>query len=198
MINAFSEITAYDGLNFQEHLKNLNLFHLFEPIFTSNNFEENELHIKIIQYIAFAFSIESPKLSLGGSWRKEASLIFKDLGIDDKYYDEVVILKSKEVLECVQAWMRYKDSRQIEYLFTLQTAYTQQQKASLENLKKADGVSTDYDQKMKCIQHMTELKGMVKDAESELQQNDVKLKESYMEVKKAAAKYTVGPETFAK
>jgi hypothetical protein len=44
---------------------------------------------------------------------------------------------------------------------------------------------------------MTELKKMIKDAEAELQQNDPKMKVVHQEVKKAA-KFVIGPESFAK
>lgn len=198
MVNLFSEIVNFDGVNFQDHLKRLNVFHVFDAVFTSKLFADNYLQIKVIQYIVYTHSLDSQKLSLGGDRRKECAKIFKDLEIPDDYYEFIVMLGSKDVLDCVQAWMKHQDNKQIEYLFTLQTAYIQQQKASLEMLKKSDGITVDYDQKMECIRHMTELKKMVKDAESELQQNDVKLKEAYQEVKKAGAKFTISPENFAR
>jgi hypothetical protein len=198
LVNIYSDIVLYDGVNFQDHLKRLNVFHIFEPIFESKVFEDNTLHIKVIQYIVFSHSIESTKISVGGDRRKELNRIFKDLGIDDEYYSAVVMLENKEVLKCVQDWMKHQDNRQIEYLFTLQNAYAQQQKASLEMLKKSDGINVDYNQKMDCILHMTDLKKMIKEAESELQQSDPKMKEAYQEVKKAVNKNTISIENFAK
>jgi len=198
MVNIFSEVVNFDGVNFQDHLKRLNIFHLFDKIFISPLFDDNKVQIKVIQYIAYSHSTESQKLSLGGDRRKECARIFKELELDDKYYEPVVMLASRDVLDCAQAWMKHKDNRQIEYLFTLENAYMQQQKASLEMLKKSDGLTVDYNQKMDCILHMTDLKKMIKEAESELQQNDIRLKEAHAEVKKASNKFLIGPESFAR
>ena len=198
MINLFTEITTYEGVNFQDHCERIGVFSIFEPIFSSMVFEDNLLHIKIAKYIAYAHSIESPKLTMNGDRRKEIHAVFKDLEIEDEHYNGIVLLKDRDVVKCVQLWMSKQDNRQAEYLFTLQNAYVQQQTAALDNLKKSDGINTDYDQKMRCIEHMTELKKMIKDAESELQQNDPKMKDLHQEVKKAAAKFVLGPESFSK
>jgi hypothetical protein len=198
MISLYNEIISFDGVNFQDHCQRIGVFGVFEPIFSSTEFDDNLLHIKIAKYIAFSHSIESTKLTISGDRRKEIRAIFKELDIPESLYDEIVLLKNKSVLKSAQLWMQKMDSRQAEYLLTLQNAYVQQQTASLDNLKKPDGISTDYDQKFKCIEYMTELKKMVKDAESELQQNDPKMKEAYQEVKKAAAIITMGIETVAK
>lgn len=198
MINLFQEIVNYDGVNFQDHCERIGVFYIFDPVFTCKSFEENELHIKIAKYIAYTHSIESSKLTVKGDRRKETHAVFKELEIEDEYYSSIVLLKNSSVVKSVQLWMEKQDNRQVELLFTLQNAYVQQQTASLDNLKKSDGINTDYDQKMKCIQHMMELKDMIKAAEAELQQNDPILKEAYQDVKKSSAKLTLGPETFAK
>jgi hypothetical protein len=197
MISLFQEIVNFDGVNFQYHCERIGVFSIFEPIFTSTAFDDNELHIKIAKYIALTHSIESQKLTMSGDRRKEIHAVFKELQIDDEHYNCIVLLKDRDIVKSVQAWMAKQDNRQAEYLFTLQNAYVQQQTAALDNLKKPDGLSTDYDQKMRCISHMTELKGMIKEAEAELQQHDPKMKVAYQEVKKAA-KVTVGPETYAR
>lgn len=198
MINLFQEIISFDGVNFQDHCDRIGVLYIFEPIFTSTVYDDNELHIKIAKYIALTHSIESQKLTMSGDRRKEIHAIFKELGIDDEYYNGIVLLKDRDVLKSVQLWMAKQDSRQAEYLFTLQNEYVQQQTAALDNLKKSDGINTDYDQKMRCIQHITELKTMIKDAESQLQQNDPKMKDAHQEVKRVVSKFTVGPETYAK
>jgi hypothetical protein len=198
MISLFNEIVNYDGVNFQDHCERIGVSYIFEPIFTSTVYDDNELHIKIAKYIALTHSIESHKLTMSGDRRKEIHAVFKEFGIDDEHYNGIVLLKDRDVVKSVQLWMSKQDNRQAEYLFTLQNAYVQQQTAALDNLKKPDGISTDYDQKMRCIEHMTELKKMIKDAESELQQNDPKMKAAHQEVKRAAAKTTLSIEHFAK
>jgi hypothetical protein len=198
MISLYNEIISFDGVNFQDHCQRIGVFGVFEPIFSSTEFDDNLLHIKIAKYIAFSHSIESTKLTISGDRRKEIRAIFKELDIPENLYDGIVLLKSREVLKSVQLWMQKMDSRQAEYLLTLQNAYVQQQTASLDNLKKPDGVSTDYDQKFKCITYVNDLKKMIKEAESELQQHDPKMKEAYQEVRKMAIKHTLSIENFAK
>lgn len=198
MISLFQEIISFDGVNFQDHCERIGVSYIFEPIFTSTTYDDNELHIKMAKYIALTHSIESQKLTMSGDRRKEIHAVFKELGIEDEHYNGIVLLKDRDVLKAVQLWMAKQDSRQAEYLFTLQNAYIQQQTAALDNLKKSDGLNTDYDQKFKCVEYMAELKKMVKDAESELHQNNPQMKETYQEVKRAAAKFTIGPETYAR
>lgn len=199
MINLYQQITQYDGVNFHDHLERIGAFSIFEPILTSKFFDDNVVQIKSCQYIAYTHSAESPKLNVGGDRRKMLNDVFKSLGIGDEFYQPLVCLEHPAVVEVVKKWMDKKDDRQLEFLFTLQNAYVQQQKASLEMLKKSDLVTIDYDQKMKCIEHMVELKKMIKDAESELQQNDPKLKQAYEEVKNAAKKsQTLSVENFAR
>lgn len=198
MIDLFSEIVGFDGVNFVDHLERLGVYAIFDPVMVSDLFDDNVLKIKICQYIVYGHSIESRRITMGGDRRKELNDIFKFLDIDPKYYESVVLMKSSSVVRSIQKWLEKKDSRQVEFLFTLNNAYVQQQAGSLADLRKSDLINTDYDQKMKCINHMNDLKKMIKDAESELQQNDPKLKEAYQDVKKSASKITVGIETFAK
>jgi|ERR1700722_4508375 len=196
MVNNFSEITTHSGFDFEDYLSQLNLISIFEPVF--KEFTDKEIAKKVIKYIAYSHSLESNKITVGGDRRKELSVIFKDLQIPANYYEDLVLLNNRAVIKSVQSWMQRQDNRQVEYLFTLQNAYVQQQTASLEPLKKADGISIDYNQKMDCIEHMTELKKMIRDAESELQQNHEKLKEAYNEVKNAAKRNTISPIDYAK
>lgn len=196
MINGYFELVNSNDDDFENFLAQLNLFRIFESVF--QEYDDRELSKKIILYVAYTHTLESNKISVGGDRRKECHQVFKELKIPDEYYDDVVLLNSSSVLKSVQLWMQYQDSRQIEYLFTIQNAYMQQQAAALKDIKKSTG-EVDYDQKQRCIEHMTELKKMIKDAESELQQNHEKLKEAYQDIKKASKiKNTIGPESFAK
>lgn len=197
MINSYFSVVNCKDENFEDYLNVINLLRIFEPIF--NEYEDKPLCKQIVMYIAYTHTLESNKISVGGDRRKECHQVFKDLIIDEEYYEDLVLLKSDAVVKSVQMWMRYQDSNQIEYLFTLKNAYVQQQAAALNSLPKSTGIGIDFDQKQRCIEHMTELKKMIKDAESELQQNHEKLKEAYQDVKKATKiKNTVGPESFAK
>lgn len=208
MINSFQEITIFDGSDFKDHLGKINLDHIFDPVLKEYVYDP-ALCVRIIKYIAFSNSIESNKISVGGDRRKELHKIFRDLefpqeGIDPlfpnikrAYYDEVVLMGNESVVESIIRWLKHKDNRQLEFLFTLQNAYVQQQAAALKEIKKSSG-EVDYDQKYKCVGYMMDLKLKIKDAEAELQQNDPKLKEAYEEVKQAKQRITTtGPENFS-
>lgn len=207
MINSFQEVALFSGEDFKEHLERTTLIHIFEPVL--NEYIDFDLCAKIIKYIAFANSLESPKISVGGDRRKELHSIFRDMEIPTdivdprmptikrQLYGEIVLLENDAIIESTNRWLRYKDNRQLEYLFTLQNAYVQHQAAALKDIRKSSG-ETDYDQKFKCIGYMKELKKQIADAESELQQNDEKLKEAYEEVKIAKKKVpSTGPEAHA-
>jgi hypothetical protein len=196
MISQFSEVVEHDEGDYKEHLDKVALLHIFEPIF--DEYKDIDVCKKIIKFIAYAYSIYSSKISIGGDRRKEKSGIFKTLEIPVELYQDVVLLNNMSIVKASQNWMRSQDNRQLEYLLTLEELYVQQQTAALQPLKKSDGISIDYDQKQKCIEHMTDLKKMISDAESTLQQNDPKLKQAYEEVKTAKQKIkTLGPEAYA-
>lgn len=195
MVSLYSEIINFDGVNFQDHLERVGLSFVFEPVISE--FDDNLTQIKVSQYIAYSHSLESSKITIAGDRRKELQEIYKWLKLPDDLYEDVVLMKNRNVLESIKRWMIKQDNRQIEYLFTLQNAYIQQQTAALQDLRKSTG-EIDWDQKMRCVSNMTELKEMMKTAESELQQQDDRLKETHVEIKKVAAKFTISPENFAK
>lgn len=208
MINSFQEVSTLSGDDFRDHLGKISLDHIFDPVFKEYAYDP-PLCMKIVKYIAYGNSIESNKISVGGDRRKELYKIFRDLEIQNSgteplfpdiqrnYYDEIVLLGNDAIVESIIRWLKHKDNRQLEFLFTLQNAYVQQQAASLKEIKKSSG-EVDYDQKFKCIGYMMDLKNKIKDAESELQQNDPKLKEAYEEVKQSRAKFpSMGVESKA-
>lgn len=208
MINSFQEITIFSGDDFRDHLGQISLESIFDPVMKEYNYDP-AFCVKVIKFIAYSNSIESNKISVGGDRRKELHKIFRDLdmphnGVDPaffnverNYYEEIVMLGNDSVVESIIRWLKHKDNRQLEFLFTLQNAYVQHQAASLKEIRKSSG-EVDYDQKYKCIGYMMELKKKIKDAEAELQQHDPKLKEAYEEVKQAAQKsQSTGVEKFA-
>jgi hypothetical protein len=208
MINAFQEITSFEGENFNDYLAEITLFTIFEPVFAE--YMDPVFCKKVVLYIVYANSVDSSKIGVGNDRRRELNKIFKDLEIppngphpfdpdmgERDFYTEIVLMTNSSVVTSIERWLQHKDNRQLEYLFTLQNAYVQHQSASLKDIRKASG-EIDYDQKFKCIEYMMKLKKMIADAESELQQNDPKLKQAYEEVKTAKQKIkTLGPEAYA-
>lgn len=203
MTSPFHDIVNYNDAYFEDYLEKLSLFFIFEPVFTQ--YPDKAIAKLVIKFICLCFSIESPKISVGGDRRTEKANLFKELfgelKIDDEQkqnlYEDLVYLKNVEVIEAAKRWMKYKDNRQLEYLMTLHEQYVQQQQASLSPIRKATG-EIDWSVKMNCVENMTKLKLMIKDAEAELQQNDEKLKEAYRETKATNKKKVhLGVERFA-
>jgi hypothetical protein len=207
MINAFQEIVSFDGENFNDHLAEITLFTIFEPVF--EDYQDPVFCKKVVLFIVYANSVDSSKIGVGTDRRRELNKIFKDLEIPAKgphpfdpdmgernFYDEIVLMINPAVVTAIERWLQHKDNRQLEYLFTLKNAYVQHQSAALRDIRKANN-EVDYDQKFKCIEYMMKLKKMIADAESELQQNDPKLKQAYEEVRQAKVKAPVtGPADY--
>ena len=201
MVNAFAELTSYQG-DFSDIKEKYTFMDLFAPLFEQYA-AQPKLATKIIKYILYAFSIESTKITLGGDRAKETTLLFKELGIDEgrskdeSLLEDIVLLQDDNVLICVNKWLKWQDSRQIEFLFTLHQEYVQQQHASLSKIRTSSG-EIDWDQKMKCIEHLKELKVMIKDAESELMQNNPAMKHIFKAAERGNVKNTMGAESFVK
>jgi hypothetical protein len=207
MINAFQEITSFEGENFNDHLAEITLFTIFEPVFTE--YMDPAFCKKVVLYIVYANSVDSSKIGVGNDRRRELNKIFKDLDIPSKgphpfdpdmgernFYDEIVLMMNPAVVSSLERWLQHKDNQQLEYLFTLKNAYVQHQSAALRDIRKASS-EIDYDQKFKCIEYMMKLKKMIADAESELQQNNPKLKQAYEEFRQAKQKApTTGPADY--
>lgn len=192
MINYFQKIISYDKTDIEDHLKKMNLYHIFSPIFT----EYKERSIDVIKFIVYAFTYGSPKIGILNDRKKEKEAILHYLGLEkDIYENDLIYLKNTIVVGVIEKWLKYGDNRQIEYLMILQESYVQHQRAAISNIKKGDSENTDFDQKFKCVEYMEKLKKMIKDAESELQQNDPLFKEVYSEVYKAKHKKSFGLET---
>lgn len=179
MTNAYYEIVSHEG-DYRNIFDKYLFLKIFEPII--EYFEDVDTATKVIKFIVYGFSLESTKLTVTGDRRKELVAIFNELEIDKKLYKEVVLLENGIILSCSQKWLIYQDNAQLEYLFTLEQAYIQQQTASISPLKKSDGVNIDYDQKQKCIEHMRELRKWIKEAQAELIQSNAKMKEAYKDV----------------
>src|SRR5580765_6143085 len=120
MVNGFSEIVNYEG-NYEDIFDKYNFVRIFEPLF--KEFPEKETACKIVKYIAYAFSLESNKITVSGDRRRETSSIFDYLKINKDLYTDVILLENKAVLKSVQSWCKFQDSAQLEYLFTLKEAY---------------------------------------------------------------------------
>lgn len=201
MINPFKEITEYQGKNIFDLLSNIDLDMLFEPLREVFLINEDVPDIRIcnqaVKFIVYCYSSESDKITIGGDRRREKAAVFALLDMDGNLYNDFVVLENEAVIEVVQAWLRRQKNHLFEYWITLREVYVQQQTAALKPLQNGDG-GIDYNQKQKCVEHMADLKKMMKEAEAEVHQNDPMYKTLVEDVKKHSPKSTtIGPENFS-
>ena len=197
MVNAFQEIISYNGNDPISNLRKLGIENIFSPlvsIYISSSVLGN-----VIKFIVYGYTMGSPKIGISKDRKKEKLKIMNDLGLAEEiHFDNLILLKNKVIVEVISEWLREGDNQQIEYVLTLKEIYLQQKIASVSDIKKSDGINIDFDQKYRCIEYCEKLKKMIKDAESELQQNDPKFREVYSEIKSVKSKKTMGLETTLK
>lgn len=198
MINPYQSIIEFEGDDWAEFLETLMLIDIFMPIIKKYNQPDD---VKcVVKYILYAYSISSDHVIMGMDWLDNKKKIFDFVMLkpEKKYEDELVHLKSTEVVETINAWIDFQDNQTFKMLQTLKDLRVQMQIASVSDIKKASG-EIDFDQKFKNAKYALELKQMIKDLESELIQNDAKLKDAVLEVKqKRKKKNTIHVGQFAK
>lgn len=127
MVNSFQSIITQED-NFEDYLKKALLFKIFEPIIVT--YSDIETAKKIIKYIAFAYSMESTKITIGGDRAKEKEEIFDELffqngtKISPSIYEEVVLLHEMAVVKAEIEFERFKvrDNRRALQAITRQYA----------------------------------------------------------------------------
>ena len=107
MTNPFHDIVNYNDGYFEDYLEKLSVLFVFEPVF--NEYPDKAISKKVVKFICLCFSIESPKISVGGDRRTEKSNIFKELFgelklLDEQkqtLYEDLVYLKNDKVVDSV-------------------------------------------------------------------------------------------------
>lgn len=201
MINVFNEIVDHNNLDdFRPKLNRIGVLKIFHELY--DEFEDEDDVRKIVQYIAYCYSMESPKISVGGDWKREKQLVYMQVELpakDETFINNIIYLQSEKVREAILNWMKYKDSNQLTYLKTLQDLYIQMQKGAISDIMtKGNDSQINYDQKQRCAMHMKELRAMIRDAESSLEQNSDLLKPKIEEVNshQKPKRETLGVEHF--
>jgi len=211
MINVFNEIVEHDGQNdFRMKLNKMGIASIFQCLYEQYCDGEDEkdngedLVRRIIQYIALCYSMESTMISTTGEWKREKQKIYQHVKLpistpdDIKLSQDIIYLESPVIVEAIQNWLKYKDSDQLSYLKTLQDLYIQQQRAAISDIVIKGTEQVNYDQKQRCAVHMRDLKEMIKDAKSALEQNSDVLKDKVDQLNRHAKprKETLGVEQF--
>lgn len=197
MVSPFHSLTSYEEDNWEDFLNKILLIDIFLPVI--EEYHDKNVLKAVIRFIAYAYSPDSDKIILGRDWKKNKQEIFEFVMIkpEKSSYEDLVLLKNKAVVESIHRWVAYQDNDTFTQLQVLKDLRVEMQISALSRILKASG-ETDYDQKFRNAKYADDLKEMIKDLESELIQNNQKLKDAVKEVKVAKSKFTVGPETFSK
>jgi hypothetical protein len=199
MINPYQALSTYEGDSWNEYLENLCLYEIFKDLIEAYGSEPGILKC-IIRYIVWAYSKDSDKIILGDDWGKNKLRIYEAsvLPPTKAIQDNVLYLKDKVILTTIKAWMAFQDNDTFKEIMMLRDLRAEMQISANMDIKKATG-EIDYDAKFKCAKYSIELYQMINDAEQKLLQNDPKMKEAILEVKRNSKnKITIGPEMFSK
>jgi hypothetical protein len=197
MTSPYHAILNHEEDNWQEFLEKILLIDIFMPVIIE--YKDYSTLKSVIRFITYAYSVESEKIILGMDWQKNKQNIFEFSLVkpEKKLYEDLVLLKNKSVVDCIHKWLAFQDNDTFTQLQVLKDLRVEMQISSLTNILKASG-ETDYDQKFRNATYANDLKKIIKDLESELIQNNQRLKDVVKEVRLAKSKFTVGPETFSK
>jgi hypothetical protein len=196
MINAYSDIIAYSGDDWEDYLTKICLIDIFKDLIPI--FKNKEALTQAIRYIVWTYSKNSDADTLGGDWLKIKKRIFDKTLLPQEYHEDLVLLKNGIVIRTIQNWIDFQDENVYSTLVSLRDLMIEMRLSSNSNLKKTDLITTDFDQKFKNAGYAFELGKMIKDLESELVQNDIKLKEGVRELKRACKNInTLGVERYA-
>ena len=197
MISAYHSVVNYEEDNWSEYLDNILLLDIFMPVI--KEYINSGTLKSVIRYIVYAYSPESDKVILGMDWLKNKQKVFEFVLAkpENSIYQDLVLLKNKAVVNTIHKWLNFLDNDTFTQLQVIKDLRVEMQISSLTEIRKASG-EIDYDQKYRNASYANDLKKMIKDLESELIQNNNKLKDAIKEVKSAKNKFNVGPETFSK
>lgn len=196
MINSYQNIVNYEEDNWEDYLTSICLIDIFKKLIEL--FKDKNALKQVIRYIVWTYSKQSEHIVLGDDWLENKKRIFDKTFLHRSYYEDVVLLKNRIIVETIQKWIEFQDNNTYSNLISLKELMIEMRISSNSALKKADGESVDYDQKFKNAEYVFELEKMIKNLEQELVQNDMKLKEGIKELKKSSKNaFTVGVEKYA-
>lgn len=195
MINSYSEILSYSGDDWEDFLTKILLIDIFKDLLPL--FKDKEALTQAIRYIVVCYSRHSEADIIGDDWLQVKKRIFDNTLLPKEYFEDLVLLKNRVIIETIQRWIDFQDESVYANICSLRDLMIEMRLSSNSNLKKTDGITTDYDQKFKNAEYVQDLQKMIKDLESELIQNDIKLKEGVRELKRAKNNSSLGIERYA-
>lgn len=195
MVNAYNEIISYKGNEWEDYLNKICLIDIFKELI--DLYPDKATLKQVIHYILWCYSLESQSVVMGMDWLKNKNKIFDKSMVPLEHYEDLVLLKNEIVLRTIQRWINFQDSPIFSQLCMLKDLQSEMQLSANSKIVKSSG-EVDYDQKFKNAEYVKDLRGMIRDCETELIANNLKLKEAYKDFSHSfnnTAKKTMGLET---
>ena len=194
MINAYQNIINYEEDSWEDFFTSICLIDIFKPLI---DLVKDKSSLKLaIRYIVWTYSKESDHVILGDDWLKNKNRIFDKTMLAKEYYEDFVLLKNRIVVETIQRWLEFQDNNTYSNLKSLKDLMIEMRESSNSKIVKSSG-EVDYSQKYLNATYVKELQKMISDLESELIQNDMKLKDGIREMKRAKNNSSIGIERYA-
>lgn len=197
MISAFSSLISYKEDDWGEYLDRILLLSVFEDVIEA--YPDKQRLKSVIRYIAYTYSVESDKIHIGVDWHQNKSDIYEFICAQQNkgLFDDLVNLQHPAVIRSVHKWLDWQNSDTHKTLCSLKDLKVEMQLSCNTPIRKANG-EIDFSQKFLNAGYVKELTKMIKDLESELIQNNPKLKEAVKEVQqKSKEKNHVSPASYA-
>lgn len=190
MISAYQVLVKQEEEDFQEYLKRVHLFSIFQPLL--EEFADPELFKGVVRFIAWSYSMESEMLlTQGNTWSKVCDEIYEKSELPDDrkeidgVYNAVCNLQSENVRDSIERflllqnednWIQYTHFRDLRKQFL---------ELSVSDMKKNTG-EIDIEAKMKAAIYSKDLLKMMDDARDGFIQNHPKLRSSVEAMNKAS------------
>jgi len=197
MTNAYQAIANYQENEWEQYLDKIMLVDIFSPLLKT--YTDVDTFKVAIRYIVYAYSLESDKIIMGMDWGDNKKKIFEEVYAKPTkgLIDDLVYLKNQAVVETINKWIDFQDSDTFRMLQKLRDLRLEMQMSCLSDIKKSSG-EVDYTQKYLNAEYAMKLKHQIRDLEQELVQKNPKMQSQVKEVRSAANKFSVGPETMSK
>lgn len=169
-----------DEYDYEEYIRRLHLFEIFKDIINEFKDEDNSKEIirGVIKFVLWSYSIESEMLLMNGeTFEKTRLRIFKKCELPDRLFEEVALLKSGAVRNCIERWLRFQSHEEFTNYTHFRDLRLEMLSSSIGSIIKSTG-EQDFEQKMKNAIHAKELLEMMKESLAKYVQNSPKLKNS--------------------
>lgn len=200
MINITKELINWKGENLRNFLIDLSVFNVFEKMF-EEEWVDNPTFEALVKYITSIYSVDSDYVLLGADWLKLKQTHFNKNELPEEFYEQVVLLKSKNITLSIKEWLDYQNNDTHAQLCMLKDLRVEMQISAVSAIKKGtNAIEIDYDQKFRNAKYSQDLLVMIRETEQALLQNDPKMKDGHQEVKRALKNHSLfaSPEIFSK